>query len=167
MRSINVLIDRDAIVSRAAAKGEPWRFYDLGHGLCTYEFFDQCPHRMACAKCSCYRPKRTTHAQLLEAKANLLHLKQEIPLTDEELSAVDDGLGALERWSDCAVNSPTYRRPLGRLRETSLRGAKFVPFTLVDRLAVTNRMAAISGCRAPRMHMRQTTHTPSGSAWRR
>lgn len=43
MRSINVLIDRDAIVSGAAAKGEPWRFYDLGHGLCTYEFFDQCP----------------------------------------------------------------------------------------------------------------------------
>src|SRR6202022_951823 len=48
LRSIEVLIDRDAIVSGAAAQGEPWRFYDPGHGLCTYEFFDQCPHRMAC-----------------------------------------------------------------------------------------------------------------------
>src|SRR5437660_9011128 len=82
---------------RAAAKGEPWRFYDLGHGLCTYEFFDQCPHWMACAKCAFYRPKGSSHAQLLEAKANLLRLKQEIPLTDDEAAAVDDGLEALER----------------------------------------------------------------------
>jgi hypothetical protein len=29
MRSINVLIDRDAVVGGAAATGEPWRFYDL------------------------------------------------------------------------------------------------------------------------------------------
>ena len=114
MRSINVLIDRDAIVSRAAAKGEPWRFYDLGHGLCTYEFFDQCPHRMACAKYSCYRPMRTTHAQLLEAKANLLHLKQEIPLTDEELSPVDDGLGALERLCSELADVPTPAGPTPR-----------------------------------------------------
>ncbi len=26
--------------------GEPWRFYDLGHAYCTYDFFDQRPHRM-------------------------------------------------------------------------------------------------------------------------
>jgi hypothetical protein len=24
--------------------------YDLRHGYCTYDFFEQCPDRMACAK---------------------------------------------------------------------------------------------------------------------
>jgi hypothetical protein len=47
---------------------------------------------MACAKCAFYRPKGSSQAQLLEAKANLLHLKQEIPLTEEEAAAVNDGL---------------------------------------------------------------------------
>ena len=30
--TIEVLIDQDAIKSGAASKGEPWRFFDLGHG---------------------------------------------------------------------------------------------------------------------------------------
>ena len=71
LRAIEVLIDQAAVRSGAAADGEPWKFYDLGHGYCTYDFFDQCPHRMACAKCSFYRPKGSTQAQLLEGKANL------------------------------------------------------------------------------------------------
>ena len=33
------------------AAREPWQHYDLGHGYCAYTFFEQCPHRMACAKC--------------------------------------------------------------------------------------------------------------------
>lgn len=36
LRTISVLIDRDAVVSGAAARGEPWQFFDLGHGHCTY-----------------------------------------------------------------------------------------------------------------------------------
>ncbi len=36
------------------ATTEPWKFYDLGHGYCTYDFFEQCQHRMACAKCDFY-----------------------------------------------------------------------------------------------------------------
>nr|MDV0598116.1 integrase [Enterobacter sp. 23-M-SZ-13] len=54
---VSVLIDQDAISSGQMQKGEPWRYYDLGHGLCSYDFFEQCPHRMACAKCSFYLPK--------------------------------------------------------------------------------------------------------------
>ncbi len=50
LRTIQVLIDRDAVLSGAAAAGEPWQFFDLGHGHCTYTFFEQCPHRMACAR---------------------------------------------------------------------------------------------------------------------
>jgi len=39
---------------------EPWKIYDLGHGLLPRRdfFFDQCPNRIACAKCSFYPTKR-------------------------------------------------------------------------------------------------------------
>ena len=67
VRTIEVLVDRDAVTSGAAAAGEPWQHYDLGHGWCTYSFFEQCPHRMACARCDFYTPKDSTKAQLLEA----------------------------------------------------------------------------------------------------
>jgi Tn3 transposase DDE domain len=59
------LIDREAVLSGAAAAGEPWQHYDLGH--CSYTFFEQCPHRMACARCDFYIPKPSGKAQLLEA----------------------------------------------------------------------------------------------------
>jgi hypothetical protein len=88
-----VLIDQDAIRSGKAAD-EPWKHYDLGHGYCTYDFFDQCPHRMACARCAFYVPKGSSKALLLEGKANLLRLRQEIPLNDAELKAVDEGIAA-------------------------------------------------------------------------
>ena len=42
---------------QAVADGEPWRYCDLGHGLCTYEFIDQCAHRVACARPDFYRLK--------------------------------------------------------------------------------------------------------------
>jgi hypothetical protein len=62
--TIEVLLDRDAVASGAAASGEPWQYYDLGHGFCSYTFFEQCPHRMACAKCDFYTPKDSTKARL-------------------------------------------------------------------------------------------------------
>jgi len=73
----------------------------------TYDFFDQCPHRMACAKCSFYLPKESTKAQLLEAKANLLRLRQDIPLADAELTAVEDGLTAYEQLLAKLADVPT------------------------------------------------------------
>jgi hypothetical protein len=95
LRAIEVLVDQEVVRSGRAAN-EPWKFYDLGHGYCTYDFFDQCPHRMACAKCSFYLPKRSSQAQLLEGKTNLVQLRQEIPLSEAEIAAVDDGLAAME-----------------------------------------------------------------------
>ena len=71
MRTIEVLVDRDAVTSGATAGGEPWQHYDLGHGYCTYTFFEQCPHRMACVKCDFYVPKDSAKAHLIEAKGNL------------------------------------------------------------------------------------------------
>ena len=73
------------------------RFYDLGHGFCTYDFFDQCPHRMACAKCAFYVPKESTRAQAVEAKVNLMRMLQEFPLLEEERAAVEDGVAAMTK----------------------------------------------------------------------
>lgn len=64
VRAIEVLVDRDAVQSGAAAGGEPWQYFDLGHGYCTYSFFEQCQHRMARARCDFYVPKDSTRSQL-------------------------------------------------------------------------------------------------------
>ena len=89
VRTIEVLLDRDAITNGAAGNGGPFEFYDLGHGYCSYSFFEQCPHRMACARCDFYIPKPSSEAQLLEAKDGLQRMLVEIPLTDEERAAVE------------------------------------------------------------------------------
>lgn len=95
--TVKVLIDQDAILSGAASSGAMWKYYDLGHGYCSFTFFEQCRYRMACARCSYYLPKSSSTAQLLEGKANLLRMQQEIPLTEEERAAVEDGVEAFER----------------------------------------------------------------------
>ncbi|MFF3582562.1 hypothetical protein [Streptomyces mirabilis] len=107
VRTIEVLVDRDAVASGAAADGDPWQHYDLGHGYCTYTFFEQCQHRMACARCDFYTPKDSSRAQLLEAKDNLQRMRATIPLTDEEQAAVDDGQTALSQLLDRLADIPT------------------------------------------------------------
>ena len=102
-------------VRRGAVGTGPVRRH-LAGGLpyCTYTFFDQCPHRLACARCAFYRPKPSSRDQLLEARGNLLRLKQEIPLTDDECAAVDDGLVALERLCTGLADVPTPAGPTPR-----------------------------------------------------
>ncbi|MDM1819138.1 site-specific integrase, partial [Serratia ureilytica] len=85
---VSVLIDQDAISAGQIQQGNPWCYYDLGHGLCSYDFFEQCPHRMACAKCSFYLPKSSSAAQYIESRQNLLKLMQESQITDDERTAV-------------------------------------------------------------------------------
>ena len=65
--------------------------------LCSYTFFEQCPHRMACAKCDFYTPKHSGRGQLLEAKANLQRMLSAISFTDDERAAIDDGQAALDQ----------------------------------------------------------------------
>jgi Phage integrase family len=131
VRTIEVLIDQEVVTSGAAVYGEPWRFYDLGHGYCTYDFFDQCPHRMACAKCAFYRPKGSSQAQILEAKANLIRMKQEIPLSQEEQAAIDDGLTALEKLWEKLADVPTPAGPTPR--ELRTVGKRMLPMTSLQR----------------------------------
>lgn len=94
-----------------AASGEPWQYFDLGHGWCTYAFFEQCRHRMACARCDFYTPKESSKGQLLEAKETLQKMLASIPLTDDERAAVDDGKAALDQLLERLTDVPT---PPGR-----------------------------------------------------
>jgi hypothetical protein len=121
LRTIEVLVDQQAV--RAGLAGDaPWKYYDLGHGYCTYDFFDQCPHRMACAKCSFYQPKDSTAPALAEGRSNLLRMRQEIPLGESEIAALDDGVSALESLLGRLDNVPT---PAG-LTPLQLRGESLV-----------------------------------------
>jgi integrase len=114
MRTIDVLIDQEAIKNGEAAAGLPWKYYDLGHGYCSYDFFEQCEHRMACAQCVFYRPKSTFLPMLLEKKAHLIYMKQEVPLTDLELATVEGDIEATERLIAQLVDTPTPEGPTPR-----------------------------------------------------
>ncbi|MFD8766102.1 tyrosine-type recombinase/integrase [Streptomyces mirabilis] len=114
VRTIEVLVDRDAVASGAAAAGEPWQHYDLGHGYCTYTFFEQCQHRMACARCDFYSPKDSTRAQLLEAKGNLQKMAVSIPLTEDEQAALTDGQTAIDELLGRLADTPTPAGPTPR-----------------------------------------------------
>jgi hypothetical protein len=107
VRAIEVLIDREAITSGAAANGSPWRYYELGHGWCSYEFFDQCPHRMACARCDFYVPKASDRGRWLDTRDGLLKMLQEIPLSDDERATVDGDVQALNRLLERLKDVPT------------------------------------------------------------
>jgi hypothetical protein len=55
--------------------------------------------------------KGSTASALLEGKNNLLRMRQEIPLTDAEAAAVDDGASALESLLKRLANVPTPAGP--------------------------------------------------------
>ena len=78
---------------------------------CTYDFFEQCQHRMACANCDFYMPKDSTETLLLEGKTHLLRLLQEIPLGEAEQAAVEDGIAAYENLLSKLVDVPTPAGP--------------------------------------------------------
>lgn len=109
LRMMEVLVDRKAIDD--GRRDQPWRYYDLGHGLCSYEFFDQCPHRMACARCDFYVPKESSRADLIQSKTGMIRMLQEIPLTDDERAAVEGDQKAIDRLLKRLEDTPTPNRP--------------------------------------------------------
>jgi integrase len=108
LRMMEVLIDRQTIDDGHTE--QPWRYYDLGHGLCSYEFFDQCPHRMACARCDFYVPKDSSRADLLSSKTGMIRMLQEIPLTDDERAAIEGDQEAVDRLLRHLEGVPTPDR---------------------------------------------------------
>jgi len=59
------------------------------------------------ARCDFYVPKESSKAQSIEAKANLLRLRQEIPLNEDELRAVMDGITGREKLVAKLISCPT------------------------------------------------------------
>src|SRR4051794_16243451 len=114
VRTSEVLIDRGAVLNGMAAAGEPWQHYDLGHGYCSYTFFEQCPHRMACARCDFYIPKPSARAQLLEARSDVDRRLAMIPLTDSERAAIEQDREALDQLLAGLVDTPTPAGPTPR-----------------------------------------------------
>lgn len=113
-RLVAVLIDQEAVRQGGAQAGEPWRYYDVGHGHCAYDFFDECPHRLACARCTFYIPKQSSRAQLLEAKTNLQQMMQEIRLSDQERAAVVADVLVTEKLLAQLADVPTPSGPTPR-----------------------------------------------------
>lgn len=95
VRRMEVLLDVDAIESGRAAQGASYKYYDLGHGYCTYNFFSECPHRMACVKCSFYLPSGSDAARLLEARNSNQRLLEEITLREDEIAAASGDAAAI------------------------------------------------------------------------
>lgn len=107
MAMIEVLLDQDAVMSGAAARGEMWKYYDLGHGYCTHVFWAECKHRMACARCPFYRPKRNSMEQLVEGKANLVRMLEYVKLTEEESLLVTEGIELHQSLIEKLADVPT------------------------------------------------------------
>lgn len=93
---MTVLLDREVIESGLAAQGVPYKYYDVGPGYCRNKFFSQCPHRMACVRCSFFLPKESEAAKLLEASASNERLIEELPLREEEIEAARGDSAAIE-----------------------------------------------------------------------
>jgi hypothetical protein len=112
VRTIQVLIDRDSILSGAATGGgQPWKYYDLGEGWCTYDFCARCPHRLACARCPFYLPKQSHAGQLLAVKDGIQQMPEQLELTDDERAALEGDRDALAALAQRLADTPTPAGP--------------------------------------------------------
>jgi hypothetical protein len=86
MVQIGVLLNLDALEGASVPDA---LLYDLGHGYCANKFYSTCPHRMACARCSHYRPKPETLQQLAQLERSHARFTQTMNLRKEELAALN------------------------------------------------------------------------------
>ena len=125
---VEVLVDHDTVVSGDAARGAPYKFYDLGDSYCTNPFWSTCPHRMACARCDFNLPKASALGQALEARGSLQRLLEEVPLTDDERAAAEGDAAAVRDLIAKLEDGPTLD---GRKRD-EIETAKPEPFEPVE-----------------------------------
>jgi integrase len=134
MATIEVLLDQDAVLSGGAASGEPWKYYDLGHGYCTNTFWAECKHRMACARCPFYRPKTGSMEQLVEGKANLVRMLEFVSLTEDEQLLISEGIDLHQALIEKLVDVPTPAGPTPRELAAQQQGErKIIPIKTVRR----------------------------------
>jgi hypothetical protein len=132
---IQVLIDRESILTGAAAGGEqPWKYYDLGSGYCSYDFFAKCPHRLACARCPFYVPKDSARGQLLAVKDGIDQMLEQLDLTDAEREALEGDREAVTALAERLADTPTPAGPTPRELGTT---SGFIPLT-----QLTNTLSA-------------------------
>jgi integrase len=130
VRTIQVLIDRETILPCAATGGEqPWKYYDLGDGYCTYDFFAKCPHRLACARCPFYLPKQSSAGQLLSVKDGVEQMLERLTLTDDERAALEGDRDVLTVLTERLAKVPT---PAGPTPEQLGTDRAFVALTAVQ-----------------------------------
>jgi hypothetical protein len=139
LETIAVLLDQEAVLNGAAARGEAWKYYDLGHGFCTNAFWAQCAHRMACARCPFYRPKDSLANQMVEGKANLVRMLEFVRLTDEERRLVEEGIALHQTLIEKLQDVPTPAGPTPRQLEADQQGGSMlIPFSAIQEK--TNRL---------------------------
>jgi integrase len=130
VRTVQVLIDRETILSGAATGGDqPWKYYDLGDGYCTYDFFAKCPHRLACARCPFYLPKESSAGRLLEVKDGVDQMLERLILTDDERTALEGDRDALTALAERLAKIPT---PAGPTPEQLSPDRAFIALTTVQ-----------------------------------
>ncbi len=140
LATIEVLLDQEAVRSGAAARGEPWKYYDLGHGYCLNDFWAECKHRMACARCPFYRPKESLKDQLLEGQANLLRMLEFVQLSEEEKLLVTEGIELHQTLIEQLADTPTPTGLTPREMETPSGGeTAVIPVRAVQRKARKTR----------------------------
>jgi hypothetical protein len=128
VRTIQMLIDRETIVTGTAAGGQPWKYYDLGDGYCSYDFFAKCPHRLACARCPFYLPKQSSAGQLLAVKDGVEQMLEQLDLTENERAAHEGDRDAIAALAERLANvSP----PAGPTREQLGTDRAFIALTAV------------------------------------
>ena len=110
MRTIDVLVNREKLRGQTGAAAHGF-YYDLVHGWCTNEFFAQCPHRLACARCPFYVPKDSEEVRVLAAEGNLIRLRQDLLLTDEERLVIDGDVAAYRALRQRMWDVPTPAGP--------------------------------------------------------
>ena len=96
---------------RRRGRRKPWKRYDLGDGYCTYDFFAKRPHRLACARCPFYLPKDSTKGQLLEVKAGIEQMLEQLDLTDDERAALEGDRDAVTALAERLADVPTPAGP--------------------------------------------------------
>lgn len=79
------------------AEGKSVPSVDLGHGFCTYDFFDECSQRKPCAKCSFYKPKASLLSQAHEVKSQFTRMLHHLPLSKEVRQAIEEGIAMNEK----------------------------------------------------------------------
>jgi integrase len=132
LATVEVLLDQEAVMNGAASRGEAWKYYDLGHGFCTNPFWAQCAHRMACARCPFYRPKGSLKEQLVEGKANLVHMLEFVSLTEDEKALVTEGVELHQELLKRLADVPTPAGPTPReLEAERTQETKIIPLKSV------------------------------------